>query len=233
MNKKIIIITLVFGLISFCGTFAFAWITKKPAEGQQQAITPAEAAAQQQTPTDPLNLKTPAVSENPESEESMRKTMTENQLKALTYEIRSKIQDYDQKLANLTVQEQRLQSAQDEINRDTEKLNQLRIEAASAVTKLRNEQDALQKSMVIIAAVEKDNLTALAAAYDKMDADNAGAILTSMAQSKSISSSDDAVKILYYMNERTKAKVLAAMAEKEPSTSAYFCQKLKKITEKQ
>lgn len=232
MSKKIIIMTTVFGLISFCGTFAFAWITKKPvgtptisAEQQTQPIS-----AEEKEKLKLIELATPA---NNESEENMKKTMTENQLKALTYEIRGKIQDYDQKIASLAVQEQRLKSVQDEIKSDTEKLNRLRIEAAAAVAQLKSEQDALQKSRVEIAVVEKENLTAIAAAYDKMDAASAGSILTSMAQGKNGSNADDAVKILYFMNERTKAKVLASMAETEPSVSAYFCQKLKKITEKQ
>jgi hypothetical protein len=46
--------------------------------------------------------------------------------------------------------------------------------------------------------------------------------------------SDDAVKILFYMSERTKAKVLASIAEsKEPAISAYFCHKLKQIIERE
>ena len=84
-----------------------------------------------------------------------------------------------------------------------------------------------------IAKAEKDNLVSIAATYDKMAPEAAGEILTNMSQAKN-SSSDDAVKILHYMTERTKAKVLASIAEsKEPAISAYFCQKLKQIIEKE
>ena len=44
-------------------------------------------------------------------------------------------------------------------------------------------------------------------------------------------SADDAVKILHYMTDRTKAKVLAELSTAEPKLAAYFCQKLKQITE--
>jgi hypothetical protein len=63
-----------------------------------------------------------------------------------------------------------------------------------------------------------------------MDAVQAGKILSSMTQSGR--GADDAIKILYYMSERTKAKVLAAIAETEPAVSANFSQRLKKISVK-
>ena len=67
-----------------------------------------------------------------------------------------------------------------------------------------------------------------------MDSEAAGKILTNMSQYQNDSddSTDDAVKILYYMTERTKAKVLAVIAETKPTVSAYFCRELKQITEK-
>jgi hypothetical protein len=44
---------------------------------------------------------------------------------------------------------------------------------------------------------------------------------------------DDAVKILYYMTERTKAKLLAELVNSEPSLAALLSQKLKTVAEKQ
>jgi flagellar motility protein MotE (MotC chaperone) len=70
----------------------------------------------------------------------------------------------------------------------------------------------------------------IALAYDKMDATSAGEILTNISEAKN-AAADDAVKILYYMSERTKAKVLASIAETEPAISAYFCRQLKQIVE--
>ena len=42
---------------------------------------------------------------------------------------------------------------------------------------------------------------------------------------------DDAVKILHYMTERTKAKLLAELATSEPVLAADLCQRLKQIVE--
>ena len=48
---------------------------------------------------------------------------------------------------------------------------------------------------------------------------------------KAYSSFDDAVKILYYMSERTKAKLLAEVATSEPALAAALCKRLKQIVE--
>jgi len=45
------------------------------------------------------------------------------------------------------------------------------------------------------------------------------------------SSFDDAVKILHYMTERTKAKLLAEVATSEPALAAALCKRLKHIVE--
>lgn len=42
---------------------------------------------------------------------------------------------------------------------------------------------------------------------------------------------DDAVKILYYMSERTKAKVLAEVVTTQPQLAAILVQRLKQVTE--
>jgi len=86
--------------------------------------------------------------------------------------------------------------------------------------------------MIKIEKVEQQNLVSIAATYDKMDSASAAVIMTNMSKvsdSKKSSDIDDAVKILYYMTERTKAKVLAEMTKTQPEITALFCKKLKKI----
>ncbi|MGB8226133.1 MAG: hypothetical protein WCE45_04605, partial [Sedimentisphaerales bacterium] len=124
------------------------------------------------------------------------------------------------------------QTVQEMLKEDVNELDNLRIELASTVASIKDEQDKLLKSKIKIADIEKNNLVSIAATYDKMDSSQAGKILSNMSQVKN-GNADDAVKILYYMSERTKAKVLASIAETEPATSAYFCQKLKQVTEKE
>jgi flagellar motility protein MotE (MotC chaperone) len=118
------------------------------------------------------------------------------------------------------------------LNEDVKELSELRVELATTVAGLKSERDKLEQSRILIEEQEKVNLMQISATYDKMDATAAGKILTNMSQNRS-SSSEDAVKILYYMSERNKAKVLAAIAEAEPAISAYYCSELKQIAERE
>ena len=242
MSKKLIIIVSGLGLISFAGAFAVAFFLMPPQVGpsdeqQQQAGTVEEVEPDIQQ----LTMKTNKFIDT--ASVSTAKSMTEQQLKNLIHDLRKKMQDYDIKLQALKVEEQRLQTAKDVLREDLEKLHSLQIELASITANLKNERAELLKTRIEIDKSEQTNLVSLAATYDKMDATSASKIMTNMClpdeskagqekQFEGISGSfDDAVKILYYMTERTKAKLLAELATSEPQLAAALSQKLKQITE--
>jgi hypothetical protein len=230
VSKKLIIIAAAAGLVSFAGMFALGLITKKNLQAQAPQAEQATPVRQQAG----LNLAQPkvqAAGSDAATDDKMKIAMTEKQLRELIYEVRDKIKDYDSKSQELTAREQKLQAAQETLKKDIEELDNLRIELASTVASIKSEEDKLSKSRIEVANAEKTNLVSIAATYDKMDSSQAGKILSNMSQAKS-GNPDDAVKILYYMSDRTKAKVLASIAETEPAVSAKFCQKLKQITEK-
>ena len=165
--------------------------------------------------------------------------MTEKQLKSLIFEVRSKMNEYNDKLQYIKVQEQRLQVAQDTLRKDIENLNNMRVELASVAANIKNEQDKLLKSRLNIAQTEKANLMLIAATYDKMDAASASKIVISMCTSQTQPEKidkqgigfDEAVKILYYMTDRTKAKLLGELTSTEPKLAAFLTQRLKQIVE--
>lgn len=240
MNKKRIIMTASAGLVSFAGAFVFGWLTKPsvvihPDESKQLAhsVGDAEQGLAQ------LQLKAGVTGTADTLSQPMEKAMTVQQLKNLVRDVREKIREYDNKLLALKVREQRLQVTQDELKKDIEKLSNLQIELASIIANLKSERDKLLKSRIEIAQTERDNLLLIAATYDKMDVSGASKILTNMCagvdldkmQDSEGGSFDDAVKILYYMTERTKAKLLAELATAEPTLAAALCQRLKQIVE--
>jgi flagellar motility protein MotE (MotC chaperone) len=245
MTKKIIIMTAA-GLVSFAGAFVFGWLThpspaSPPDKSEEPAPGVAGAQSEQRTAPQPEPVVTEAVDT---ASSPMKKAMTEQQLKNLVQDIREKMREYDNRLQALTVREQRLQVAQDVLKEDINNLNNLRVELASTVANLKSERDKLLKSRLEIDQAEKVNLASIAATYDKMDASSAGKILANMcaaggdkAQStvagKADGSFDDAVKILYYMTERTKAKLLAELAASEPQLAAVLSRRLRQIAEKQ
>lgn len=243
MSKKLIIMTSGLGLLSFVGAFALAFFIKPPQiphpsnelEQPINTITEVEPKIQQSI------LKTNNVIDT--GSVTTTKSMTEQQLKNLIHDLRKKMQDYDSKLQALKVEEQRLQTAQDILREDLEKLHSLQIELASITANLKSEHEKLLKTRIEIDKNEQSNLASIAATYDKMDASSASKIMTNMClsdepktvkdkQNEEINGSfDDAVRILYYMTERTKAKLLAELAASEPQLAAVLSQRLKQIVE--
>jgi len=242
MSKKFIIITAAAGLVSFAGAFVFTWLTNStqvslPDEMEQPAL-----AGDKSDPGLP-EPQTGAIGTVAAASGPMTKAMTEQQLRNLVQDVRGKMQEYSNRLQTLAVRERRLQMTQDVLKEDIESLNSLRIELASAIANLKSERDKLLKSRLEIDQAEKTNLVSIAATYDKMDVSGASKILANMCGTGSLSetqsveaghagsSFDDAVKILHYMTERTKAKLLAELATSEPALAAALCQRLKQIVE--
>ncbi|MBW3019626.1 hypothetical protein KY329_05610 [Candidatus Woesearchaeota archaeon] len=232
----------VVGLVSFAGAFVVAWLNSPlPTADPNTSQVPALAGDKSETGL--MNIQTGTLGLLDKTSGSMKKAMTEQQLKNLVQEVREKMREYDNRLQAIAVQEQRLQVAQNVLKEDIENLNNLRIELASTVANLKNERDKLLKSRLEITQTEQANLVTIAATYDKMDSSSASKILTSMCKAasttekegseigKSISSFDDAVKILHYMTERPKAKLLAELATSEPALAAVLSQRLKQIVE--
>jgi flagellar motility protein MotE (MotC chaperone) len=234
MNKKVLLITAGLGVLGFGGALAIGWFTTPAASVAAPAPT---TAAETTKPPAPVaggpHLMAPP-SGNTENDKML--AMTQEQLQELIGEVRDTIQEYNTKLAGLEKEKERFRIAQQTLKKDIETLNNMRTELATAVADLKSERDQLLKTRVQVEQAEKNNLQTIATAYDKMDAARASEILTSMVKGQSAgtthgSSADDAVKILYYMQERTKAKVLAELVATEPALAALLCQKLKQVTE--
>jgi len=233
---KAIVITAAAGVVSFGGAFAVGWFTRPaPIETAAAEAQPDSAAQAHKTGEPQVHVLTPTAGSP--GDNAGARAMTEQQLKELVYELREKMQEYDQKLKSLEKDRERLQIAHQGLNKDIETLNHLRVDIATTAAGVKTERDMLLKTRVEVEQTEKANLTAIAAAYDKMDATRASEILKSMAVGQSQSgaakrvSADDAIKILHFMQDRTKAKVLAELAATEPALAATLCQRLKQVTE--
>jgi len=225
--KKIIILA-ASGVLSFVGAFAFAWFTR-PGYASEQITAEPNAFAQKiesVIPPPPVGADGGRVS----NDKRISNALSQKQLEALISEVREKIEQYNVRLADLKIREDRVKLAHDALRDDIKELENLRVELASGVARLKQQQNELAKSRIRIAKDEESNLAVLAAAYDKMDPTSASQIIASMSKTQN-SNSTDAVKILYYMTDRTKANLLAELAAIEPTVAAYFCQKLKQVVE--
>ena len=239
VSKKLIIIAASAGLVSFAGAFFLGLFTAPAPPEYSDETGQSESGV---TGVDMEGMPSPLADitePTGTTSVSRRQTMEEKQLRSLVFEVREKMQEYKDKLENLTLREQRLQTTQDALKKDIQDLKNLRIELATIVADIKSEREKLHKSRLEIARSERENLVLIAATYDKMDASSASKILVSMCSSQEqpdvidtrSNGFDEAVKILHYMTERTKAKLLAELTTSEPKLAALLTQKLKRIVE--
>jgi hypothetical protein len=243
VSKKLIIIASVAALLTFAGAFFGARMlgskstppaTAKTAENKTSEAKPATSTTKPQAES---SKSAEAESQKTEENTDVTKGLTEKQLKSLVYDVREKINDYEIKEKELDARESRLQITQDTLKKDIETLNQLRVELATMVASLKEQKNQLLATRIAITENEKANLTAIAATYDKMDPVGSSKIISSMCAKQLESgkteggSIDDAVKILFYMNERSKGKLLAEIVSTEPKLAAVLCQHLKNVAE--
>jgi flagellar motility protein MotE (MotC chaperone) len=230
VNKKRIIMMAVAGVVSFSAAFGVSIFLGKGSAGTGDVNTPPEAGSVASASGQgffPLPQQ-PAASED-------KKALIEKQLSGMVYDVREKMRQYETKLEELQQQEDRMKVAEDTLKKDVEQLDNLRVELSTKVASLKDEREKLLASRVKVAQTEKANLVSVAATYDKMDAASASKIMINMSkmmeQGQAGSGLEEAVKILYYMTDRTKAKVLAEMVTTEPKLAALVSGRLKKITE--
>jgi flagellar motility protein MotE (MotC chaperone) len=235
MSKKHIIIAAGAGLLTFAAAFVGTWLLGRSGQPSVETKTAQQATSAKQTEAAGAKSAT-ADSQTGDDAETV-KGLTQKQLKSLVYEVREKINDYEGKVKELDLREARLQMTQETLKKDIDELNRMKVELASMVANLKEQKNQLLATRTEIARTEKANLTVIAATYDKMDPASAGKILINMCAKQMESgkieggSIDDAVKILFYMTERTKAKLLGEMVTTDPKLASVLCLRLKRIVE--
>ncbi|MDO8304033.1 MAG: hypothetical protein Q7T18_12420 [Sedimentisphaerales bacterium] len=226
MNKKMILLIAGAGIVCTATGFLFAWL------GRPHPVIQAEpnATAQTSAPivTDLANIHSGAYMNTDVNNAAFRKTMTEKQLKLLVQNMRAKMVDVEQKEQDLAVRSEQINTTRESLQKDINDLNSLRVELAAAAAAVRQEREKLETLRLKITQDEMTNLKKTAGIYDKMDATNGSKILIRMCGSKQ---TDDVVKIINYMTERTAAKMLAEIGSGDPNTAAILCEKLKIVKE--
>ncbi len=152
--------------------------------------------------------------------------LEEKHLMALVRQVRSKLDDCRQREKALLDQEQRLQVARQDLRTEAEHLETLRGRLATAAANLKEARAALEQTRLAIGADEQGNLKHTAAIYDAMEPEAAAGIVESMC---SAGQHADAVKILHFMKERSVAKLLAAIEDRD--LVADLCERMKRVHE--
>jgi flagellar motility protein MotE (MotC chaperone) len=213
MGKRLLLIILaVAGIAVFAVSFVVSRGLISPAKTQAAAPAPTEAPAASRATANEAAAET--------------QTVEEKHLYDLVKEVREKVRECQKREQELEEQEKRLQITRQVIDREAQNLEGQRLQLAAALTRVKETQGELEKTRVAIDREEVVNLKRVAAVYDKMDATAGGRILEGMCTNKQES---DAVKILHYMQERSVAKVLAEITDK--NLAARLCEQLKRVKE--
>ena len=231
MKKLQIIILASAGLVSFVSVFTVSWFIKR-----SQPVLPETAQEQVQEGTSPemfdisgpgSNTET-SLLENDATSYRLSKSMTEKQLKSLIYDIREKMKEYRYSEKELDRRKQRMQVIQDTLQEDIDRLDTLRVQLTSILSNLQQQEHNLKQTVLKIKETEQANMKNLAARYDKMSTDLASNIMINLASNNQL---NDAVKIMYYMSERTSGKLLGEIGNSKPDLAALISLQLKRIQE--
>lgn len=231
MNKKRIIIMAGIGLVSFAFSFAVGLFTNTSEASEAAALAENQVV-------DPLvgnqygeqlvNVDSVPQDSRQLSQSGLQRSLAESQLKDLIFDIRSKMTEFKSREKDLELKEQRVRTSLEEMYKNIEQMEDLRVKLASTVTSIKQQRKALDDTLVRVDDIEKKNIQKTALIYDKMKSKGASDIIINLAKTDHL---DYAVKITYYMTERTSANLLVEISKTEPSLAALISDKLRGINE--
>ncbi|MCF7955415.1 MAG: hypothetical protein K9M75_06405 [Phycisphaerae bacterium] len=234
MNKKQIVIMAGIGLICFALSFTVGLFTRK-------AKNQAADANKTDTPQVVVSL-----SENPEQidqtdtygvepagnfrakQVSLDRSLKVKQLDSLIDEMHSKLTEFKAKEKMLAEKEGRIQMSMEELQKDVKEMEELRVKLVAQVSAIKQQQTVLDEKLISIGIIEKNNIIKTALVYDKMKPLPASESMINLTKSNQL---DYAVKIAYYMTERTSANLLAEITKQDPTLAANMIEKMRWIKE--
>ena len=233
MNKKQVIIMAGIGLISFALSFTVGLFTNTPdpeasAESTGKDKTKIESLTNSDTEEFAVNVNNVPGPDSAYGQANLKKSLTEKQLKSLIFDIRSRISAFQSKEKELSEKEIRVEMANEELRKNIDELEELRLKLTSTLSAIKQKQKVLDNTLVKINQVEKKNILKAAAIYDKMKPQQASEIFINLSQSDQLGF---AVKLAYYMTERTSANLIAEISKTDSQLAATISDKLRYIEE--
>jgi flagellar motility protein MotE (MotC chaperone) len=212
MSAKKIMIFAGLAVVSFTATFVLTHLLSPPPPPPKETLAHGqEATTQPQThaPVEPVAV-----------------TPKEKELDELVVELRAKLAACARKEQQLDEWEKRIRIVQQDLAKQAEDLENLRVQLVAPLNSLREAKEELLATRQMVTKQEKENLKFLAARYDKMDSASSSKILTEMCANNQ---ADDAVKLLFYMSDRPAAKLLSEMPDK--ALAARLSEMIKRLKE--
>jgi flagellar motility protein MotE (MotC chaperone) len=206
-SKKMMIILAVAAALCFGGGLAASYMFKKKSPD----------LAHGKATTAPTTAPSSAA-------EKLALTGSQSQLEDLIKEVRLKVQDCKRRELQLNEREKRVAMSEELLKKETQQLENLRIGLVAPLTNLKQEMAKLDKSRIKVTQDEIDNIKHTAIIYEKMDPASGAKIIESMCNGPLV---EDAARILYFMSERSAAKLLGELTDKAMASN--LCDRMKRI----
>lgn len=152
----------------------------------------------------------------------------EARLQTLAEELKVKKSEYELALSRLDRRSRQLDAWERQLKKERDELRQKFNQEKEDLARLRTEVDQRQTDLdalqIAIEQAEQSNLKKMAEIYSKMDSERASEILAEM---YSTDQQETVVKIVYLMEGRSAAKVLAAITDSK--VGADITEQLKRV----
>ena len=234
MNKKQIVIIAGIGLICFASSFTVGLFTRKPkekiADGKKtDSAQTVEIHAKTPNPIEPTSIPNGVQTNNFQARQAnLDKSLTVKQMKDLIFELRQKRTEFTIKEKTLAEKEDRIQMTMDELQKNAKELEEIWVKLGATLSSIKRQKIVLDERLLQINEIEKKNLIKTASIYDKMKPQQSSEIMINL---EKLNQLDYAVKLAYYMSERTSANMIAEINKKEPKLAATISDKLRWIEE--
>ena len=194
-GKKLLVIVIVLGLVSFGAAFVLTQMFQGSPEvaKTEEMIRREKAEATALAGAELLNF-----------------APRELELHKLIKDLRRKHDAHAERVLELDRREAQIKMAVTELKTDASTLETLRVELAAPLVRLKEMKQAIDKTRVVIRQEEDVKLKSLAKTFAAMVPERSGEIITSMCADERI---DHAAKIVWYMADRDRAKLLAAITD--------------------
>ena len=196
-GKKLLIVMIALGLVSFGGAFVLTQMLQGPPETAGSAETGGSAEDDS------------ALAGGADREQLSGR---EVDLEKLIDDLQREKEELDQRLRALDEREQRITIAADQIKKASLELESMRVQLAAPLVRLKGLIQNLEDTRVLIPKEQvarlQDNAKTLAA----MTAERSAGIITSMCAGERM---DDAARVLWFVPDRDRAKLLGAMTDEK------------------
>lgn len=236
MNIKHIIITAGLGLICFAASFTVGLFTRTAEEPVVADGVPAGAEVIETLGSEDglgadSGYDTVAASGGFQAKQvNFDRSLSVKQLRGLVFEMRSKLSEFAVKDKMLADKEARIQVSIEDLQKNVMEMEDLRVKLSATVSSIKQQQKYLDDKVLRIKETERKNIIKTASIYDKMKAAQASEIMVNLATSNQL---DYAVKIAYYMTERTSANLIGEISKNKPELAATISNRMRWIEEVQ